>query len=308
MSILLFDSRLSSYEIDVDDTLVNNDNDQDQVLVQDSYISPTVSPQNRYDNSFSSFDDASGSFRDSWENVFEDEHLDVNKMTLLRELFKNVLSKLDNMEILINSLKGEKNELLTKLNNLSQKFETKSSSFKDELYNMQCRITRNEQYSRRESIIISGIPENIHHQYLEENVVYILKEMGMTNIQHYDIAACHRLLKNRNSPYPAKTIVKFINRKDAEFCLRNRDRIIEIRNKINMNLRIYESLCSANEKVLADCHRLKHLGFIEEFYIRNGFVKIVINEGDSPKRIEHIDILKNTFKAFYENQASANNT
>ena len=56
---------------------------------------------------------------------------------------------------------------------------------------------------------------------------------------------------------------------------------------LKMNLRIYECLCPANEQILIDCKNLKHLGFIYDFYIRNGCIKIIINEGDNPKKIKH---------------------
>ena len=74
-----------------------------------------------------------------------------------------------------------------------------------------------------------------------------------------------------------------------------------------MNLRIYESLCASNEKILMDCKNLKHLGFIHEFFIRNGNIKIIINQGDRAKKIEHIQLLKETFTTYYTQQARGEN-
>ena len=74
-----------------------------------------------------------------------------------------------------------------------------------------------------------------------------------------------------------------------------------------MNLRIYESLCSSNEKILAECNNLKHVGFIYDFYIRNGHIKIIINEGDNPKKINHLNTLKETFKTYYEQTTEQTN-
>ena len=128
----------------------------------------------------------------------------------------------------------------------------------------------------------------------------ILHSIGLTRVCSYDIAACHRLKKNNNDRYPPKTIVRFVNRKNAEFCLYHRDRIIEQRRFLNMNLRIFESLCSKNEYILGQTKELKEAGYIHKYFIRNGFVKIIINEGDKPSLIKHPDFLKDQFQEFYQ--------
>ena len=54
-----------------------------------------------------------------------------------------------------------------------------------------------------------------------------------------------------------------------------------------MNLWFYENLCEANEMVVHSCRKLKQSGRIHEYYIRNGFVKIIIEEGNRSKKIHH---------------------
>ena len=76
-----------------------------------------------------------------------------------------------------------------------------------------------EQYSRRESLVISGIPENISQADLEPTVLEILRNIGVHNLASYHISACH------NDTYPARTVVKFTNRKVAEFCIENGNRL-----------------------------------------------------------------------------------
>ena len=80
------------------------------------------------------------------------------------------------------------------------------------------------------------------------------------NITSYEITACHRLHKQKNSKFPAKTIVRFTNRKAAEFCLKNRHRLLEMKQELKMNLRFYESLCSTNEDIIKECFNLKKYG------------------------------------------------
>ena len=164
---------------------------------------------------------------------------------------------------------------------------------------MDCRIIENNQYARRESIIISGIPDKINQNNLEKNVLNILRSIGLTSLSSYNISACHRLMKKGNDQFPAQTIVRFTNRKIVNFCLNNRERLLELRQYLNMNLRFYESLCDANKKVYNECSELKKYGIIENFYLRNGFVKVVKNGERYPIKIHHPEDLQYNFPDFY---------
>ena len=95
-------------------------------------------------------------------------------------------------------------------------------SNKDYLYEIDKRLIRNEQYINRESLIISGIPDHVSQNGLEEKVIEILHSIGLNNVSHYDIAACHRLKKFGDNRFPARTIVRFTNRKIPTYCLKNR--------------------------------------------------------------------------------------
>ena len=54
------------------------------------------------------------------------------------------------------------------------------------------------QYSRRESIEISGIPLTVADKDLENKSLEILQSIGVAKINPLNIHACHRL-KNRNN-------------------------------------------------------------------------------------------------------------
>ena len=118
----------------------------------------------------------------------------------------------------------------------------------------------------------------------------VINELGC-NVGPGDISACHRLGRGRN----ARVIVRFVNRQIVDFCLTNRRRLSELRGVLRMNLRFYESLCTKNEEVLKQCKTLQENGQIKSYFIRNGFVKIVVNEGDDPLRICHPQELRSKF-------------
>ena len=90
----------------------------------------------------------------------------------------------------------------------------------DSLYYVQKNLANFQQYSRRENIEISGIPE-YYDANLEFTVVRILKKIGFPHISSYDIIACHRLKKLTKDKL-ANVILRFVNRKDADVSLVNR--------------------------------------------------------------------------------------
>ena len=166
------------------------------------------------------------------------------------------------------------------------------------LYEMDCRIIQNNQYSRRENLIISGIPNYICQQDLENTVINLLRVFGIKKISSYDIVACHRL-KSKNEKYLARTIVRFVNRKLVDYCLSNRDYIVECKQNLKMNLRLYEDLSAINEHMLKECIKLKNTGIIKNFIIRNGNFKIFRKDSSKPIRLNHPDDFYNLFPDIY---------
>ena len=111
-----------------------------------------------------------------------------------------------------------------------------------------------------------------------------------------DIAACHRLSGRSNTGYPAKVIVRFCNRKVVNFCLDHQEDLQQqARRYLRLNLRFNESLCSKNEESLRICKWLLKEKKIFDYYLRNGFVKVVKTEGENPHKIVHPHILRRQF-------------
>ena len=180
-------------------------------------------------------------------------------------------------------------------------FDPLREEFYKALYEVDVRLIECEQYSRRESLVISGIPESVSkNQFqLQQKVISILGLIGLVIIPD-DISACHRLFQRPGTGYPAKVIVRFVNRKIVNFCLDHRDDLQQKAFKeMQLNLRFFESLCTKNEESLRISKRLKDQGKIRDCYLRNGFVKIVDENGHSHK-VTHPDSLKNSFRELPE--------
>lgn len=225
-----------------------------------------------------------------------DQHDSINRLSELLENFdiiqnlemQSIKSRLDNLEFENIKLKKENRNLLKDLNN-----------FNDDLYEIDCRLIETEQYPRRESLVITGIPDHIKQYNLEKTVIDILGRIGIRT-SSYEIAACHRLFNNSKSNYPAKTVVRFLNRKMVNFCMLRRDNLIEAKTELKMNLRFYEHLCQANEIIHNECRDLKKYEHIYDFYTRNGYIKIVRNQGDRPIKIRHPNNLYDMFGEYFD--------
>ena len=278
----------------------------------------------------SSFNNMSGGVSSLFDSTNQQQHLE-NELDLLnnhgslelnptaRGVFFHILEKMEilenNLKLLNEKLQSEinynialKNKVeyikddLREINNKNIDFNNDIENIIDELYQMEIKIIENNQYTRRESIIISGIPDNISQIHLEEAVIRVLRSIGLKTLSSYNISACHRLRKNKNDRFPARTIVRFTNRKLVAFCLENRNRLLEVRNEIKMNLRIYESLCDSNEQIYKKCFNLKKYGLIKDYYIRNGFVKLVLADNNRIIKIKHPDDLYHYFSDYYDSE------
>ena len=136
----------------------------------------------------------------------------------------------------------------------------------DKLFDLDCRVVECEQYSRRENLVITGIPENVDDVHkLESTIIATLQSLGIY-IDQKDISACHRLGPyKQNARYPRSVIVRFVNRKIVHLAMNNRDKLWGLRNVLKMNLRFYESLCSLNNDTRKMCNDLKRNGRIHDF-------------------------------------------
>ncbi len=171
------------------------------------------------------------------------------------------------------------------------------SKLSNELHDVDIRVIECEQYPRRNNIVISGIPDNVSHNHLKDKVLDICGAIGL-QLNDEDISACHRLPKNRNVRWPAKTIIRFVNRENVDYCLSHRDRLKSrpVRNKLDgMNLRFFENLCKSNNDVLRMCKWLQENDHIHAYFLRNGFVKIVVIDGGYPEKIPHPKVLQDRF-------------
>ena len=108
------------------------------------------------------------------------------------ELPKELLNVKD---VIIKNLQAENERLRDKVSNLENK-----------VVSLEINQNMLQQYGRRNNIEVSGIPDSVGDNDLEEKVISVFANVGI-DVKSNDIEACHRIGKSRNSS--KKTIVRF---------------------------------------------------------------------------------------------------
>ena len=144
----------------------------------------------------------------------------------------------------------------------------------------------NAQYSRRECLEITGIPQNIEHNQLESKVIQVLNKVGC-NIISDNVEACHRISSKND-----RVIIKFSRRKDCQQVLSVKKglknlNMIDVGLPENTRLFVNQSLCSYYRVLWSKSKKLLSMGKINDFHISNGTIKIKIQEGSTPLSITH---------------------
>ena len=124
----------------------------------------------------------------------------------------------------------------------------------------------NEQYSRRECLEISGIPDSIPNNNLEETVLKIFNETGVT-VNSRDVEACHRLNQKAN---PKKVIIKLSKRKDVARVMNNKKKLKSMKPQniglpSGCKISINESLCKYYKYLWWKCNCFKLVAAFNRF-------------------------------------------
>ena len=127
--------------------------------------------------------------------------------TLIINLEKKMTSGFDGLD---NELLNLKDVIIKNLQVENKRLRKIVNVLENKILTLQSEHNSLEQYGRRNNIEITGIPDSVPDQNLEEKVVDILNEITV-NVSPKDIEACHRVGVSKNSS--KKTIVPFVNRK-----------------------------------------------------------------------------------------------
>ena len=156
-----------------------------------------------------------------------------------------------------------------------------------------------EQYGRRNNAVISGIPDSVDINHLEELVTEILSDIDV-KLTSNDIEACHRIGKKNNRINRTKTRIQFINRKHAKKALFNKKKLSQNHKNYSPNtnnnpLFISENLTRMNESLVYQRRKLKCNNLVNACYTRDGIVTIKISDRSKAIKVYHMNELVGPF-------------
>ena len=129
------------------------------------------------------------------------------------------------------------------------------------------------QHGRLEQVIISGIPPVVEHKDLEEVSLKILNDIKDHKVGPREVAACHRIGKKND------TILRFVNRKDADDCFENRSKLRDLKRETHglepgTNIYVRENLSPYMSQLAFFCRVLKRKLLVEKVTTFKGVIKI----------------------------------
>ena len=157
-------------------------------------------------------------------------------------------------------------------------------------------ITNNniEQYGRRINVEITGIPDSISKENLEQTVIEVCNKLHM-EVNEKDIEACHRI----GGAKPKKTICRFVNQKNVKKLLYSRKKLKDLNVGLgNARLNINENLTNYNNKLAYNCRKPKRKKLINKCFTIDGIVHLQRTEGERPKKILHMSVLQELYPHF----------
>ena len=161
------------------------------------------------------------------DQLGEEELMNLSK----KQLVSYILDYRKRIDDYFKAIKDDMCKMKDEIRTLSKNFEIVesdaaitrqvNSKLQEKIISLERHCSENDQYSRRESVEISGLPESIKDDVLEEKVLEVFGKIGVF-IDKSNVEACHRL---KSKIKPNKTIIKLSRRKDVSEILTNKKKL-----------------------------------------------------------------------------------
>ena len=235
---------------------------------------------------------------------------DNPKLSITQKSFTDIIKKLK--EDLSKEISNAKTDIISQLRSENENLRSDVEILKTDIKDIKKRLIKAEsenlnlqQYVRRNNIEICGIPDDIEIENLESKVIEIADSIGV-ELKEGDIEACHRLKKGKKDK-TARTIVRFLNRKNCDKLHQNKKKLgnksatdklkeANLAGKIFINC----NLAPYSKFLWSSCKKLYDEKLIDRFWVFNGSVYIAINENniDVHTKIEHLNTLEKIFPGY----------
>ena len=228
----------------------------------------------------------------------------AHTLASLEKLGKSDLTRLvmdyqNKFDSVLNNINSELLDLnkFTKLESDLEISRNINNKLVDQVTRLERKCWENEQYSRRECIEISGIPQSIEQIDLERTLLNVFDKIDAP-VDPQNIEACHRL-KSDDNGRSNKIIVIFSKRKDMVRVM-NKKKSLKNANldgtglPPSTSLLIDPSICSYYKHLWSKCKALWFGKLISSFWVSNSSLRIKLSD-DTVKSVTHKDDLKALF-------------
>ena len=171
---------------------------------------------------------------------------------------------------------------------------TVSDTFKNHVTTLERKCWRNEQYSRRECLEMSGIPNGTPDSQLEDKVREVFYKIDSA-VKSKNIEACHWIKTKYGG---RRVIIKLSKRKDADRIRQNKKKLKSTDfSSLNIQGPVYinNSLCSYYKSLRSKCKSLRDGNFIHSFQVTNGSICVKVTESSQLQKASHIFYLEDLF-------------
>ena len=145
----------------------------------------------------------------------------------------------------------------------------------------------NSQYSRRECLELTGIPETSDNNTLESTVLKIFEKLEV-HVDPTNVKDCH-WISSKNGP--KRVIVKVSKRKDASKIRSSKRKLKDMDlTSIGINNPVYinDSLCTYYKMLWRKCKSLRMNKLIHSFWVTNGSIRLRTVENGRTNVITHL--------------------
>lgn len=153
-----------------------------------------------------------------------------------------------------------KSDDLNKVSSIEERYVNFSSNvlayikrISDEVASLSTRMDDMENYSRRNCLLIHGVPE-VLHEHCEDTVIKLLALKNVATLDIRQVDRAHRLGTNRNSQRPRPIIIKFIGYGPRSLVFKNKSKLK------GTGITITESLTKQRQEVLSSARATHGIG------------------------------------------------
>ena len=158
-------------------------------------------------------------FNQLWQGIKELKET----MLIKNEKLDNLTNITQNLENKLNGIQQKTVEYENQLNQLEEEKEQLHDEMVQKTNLLVFQLDRQEQYIRRENILIYGVEENIEDNDDGEKVLFKIADKLEIDLEDNEIQRVHRLgQKRRNNENPRPIIARFVSyKKETSFLLTN---------------------------------------------------------------------------------------